>query len=164
MEAAKHTHGPFLFCLRRANGRGTLVFGRYGSAQLALNDRDVTYRADHSITMAWVLDPAGQLVGEPLTRDPPGLNAERSAATDPRWGQASVCLHQAGYHDLGEFIDAQCETSAEMLEALKEALAFIDRIEGHGYGGESEYMCAQMSARVAIAKASPSSPMNEGGE
>jgi hypothetical protein len=31
---------------------------------------------------------------------------------DPRWAQASICLYQAGYPDLGEFIDASLSSEA----------------------------------------------------
>lgn len=36
--------------------------------------------------------------------------------------------------------------------ALKSALAFIDRVEGHGYGGEADHMVAQILARDALTK------------
>jgi hypothetical protein len=72
------SRAPYTFLLRRADGRGSIAFGRYATEALALNDRDVTFRSDHSITIAWVLDARGHLVGEPLLRDPPG--AEPSEA------------------------------------------------------------------------------------
>lgn len=41
-----------------------------------------------------------------------------------------------------------------LLDAAKDALAFIDRVEGHGYGGEADHMVAQVKLREAIKGAS----------
>lgn len=58
---------------RRADGRGDVVIGRGLTTDQAERVRDDTYRADHSITMIWALDSRGALIGEPLLREPPGL-------------------------------------------------------------------------------------------
>ena len=42
----------------------------------------------------------------------------------------------------------------DLLDAAKDALAFIDRVEGHGYGGEADHMVAQVKLREAIKGAS----------
>ena len=42
--------------------------------------------------------------------------------SDPRWAQAAVCLHQAGFHDLGEFIDQAEESSEQVVDRGARAL------------------------------------------
>jgi len=82
-------------------------------------------------------------------RSDASVGVEGSAALDPRWGQAAICLHQAGYHDLGEFIDAQREI-AEML------LATLVHVEGSCEAMADEGLMADGSwgfITAAIAKA-----------
>ena len=62
-----HVHG------RRADGKGDVVVGANLSAREATEAREHAYTRDHSFTMLWVLDHKGRLVGEPLLRDPPGM-------------------------------------------------------------------------------------------
>jgi hypothetical protein len=37
--------------------------------------------------------------------------------TDERWSQAAMALHQAGYHDLGEFIDSRADAERRAFRA-----------------------------------------------
>lgn len=52
----------------------------------------------------------------------PVLTSAQCKSEDPRWDQASYCLHQAEYHDLGEFVDA----AREELSSLRARVAELE--------------------------------------
>lgn len=77
------------------------------------------------------------------------LNNHRIAGAKP-WGGAQTQT------DWTVTLDQLCDAIPEVARwrsALTEALAFLDRIEGDGYGGMADYMSAQEAARAALAAA-----------
>lgn len=56
----------------------------------------------------------------------PNTSSDVVEPNDPRWGQASICLHQAGYHDLGEFIDQ----AADLLSLSRSLAREVEEVKG----------------------------------
>lgn len=83
--------------------------------------------ADGGVTVAMVVQQEAHEMAGRLSRALASSTPESvKPRSDPRWAQAAVCLHQAGFHDLGEFIDQAEEISASPAEAEKVEACITD--------------------------------------
>jgi hypothetical protein len=67
---------------------------------------------------------------------------------DEGWS-SKVALVNSGNEEYANLIAA----APDYAEAAREALAFLNKIEGHGYGGMADFEIARRGLQAAIAKA-----------